>query len=32
MEGLITLLNEFDGLVRPWTHGAFEIRVTVQGD
>ena len=29
---LIILLDELDGLVRPWTQGAFEIGVTVQCD
>ena len=29
---LITVLNEFDGLVRPWTQGTFELGVTVQYD
>ena len=27
--GLVALLNELDGLVRPWTQGAFEIGVTI---
>ena len=31
-ERLITVLNEFDGLVRPWTQGTFELGVTVQYD
>jgi hypothetical protein len=29
---LITILNEFDGLVRPWTQSTFELGVTVQCD